>query len=423
MVFFLEELQVGSLVSIRASKAAEVGADGCAILCSVRGWCVYVDAALLGVPGDGLHFTLINFVVSQMVGHEVLLVPGAQHVVLGHAGDPCYHDVIELCCGLGGMSSGVQYVGLNVKGAADCSPGAVKVYGLNHQHATLLGDLSDLSTVVYISPLVNECSLGFLLGFPCPPFSSRGEQKGFADSRAWTFVHGLDIVYLLKGSFMLLECTPHVESFPELVSYLDLFGQIMGFRWYPQILHLYEAWPARRTRWWCLVLPEPIGCHLALADLPRASHLQSVDCLLPARPAWSPAEVADLVWSQEFHENLAVLPDLILQINAQCPTLLHSLGHLDRSCPCWCRQSGLSMARLSRDGISAVALRCDGFDGSDGFPHRHPQEAGFFGTLPPGFCYPKIRESLPLIGQPAAPLQAHWMLTHLASIADSDEHA
>lgn len=122
MVFFLEELQVCSLVSIRASKAAEVGADGCAILCSVRGWCVYVDAALLGVPGDGLHFTLINFVVSQMVGHEVLLVPGAQHVVLGHAGDPCYHDVIELCCGLGGTSSGVQYVGLNVKGAADCSP-------------------------------------------------------------------------------------------------------------------------------------------------------------------------------------------------------------------------------------------------------------------------------------------------------------
>eukprot|EP00435_Cladocopium_sp_Y103_P014955 s1296_g3.t1 len=251
------------------------------------------------------------------------------------------------------------------------------------------------------------------MGFPCPPFSTRGDQQGFGDRRAWTFVHGLEAAYLLRASFMLLEYTPKVESFPPIVQYLDLFSETMGCRWISQILHLDEAWPVRRICWWCLVVPSELYPHLSLSDLPRAPHMQTVASLLPVWPQWPSDQVAELVWSQEeveFHEQYAVLGDLCLAISGKCPTLLHSLGHLDRACPCGCRSNGLSHFRLAGDGISTVALQLDDLDG---FRHLHPLEAAFFCTLPPTFCFRQIRAALPLIGQSAAPMQAHWMLSSL----------
>lgn len=73
----------------------------------------------------------------------------------------------------------------------------------------------------------------------------------------------------------------------------------------------------------------------------------------------------------------------------------------------WVWASGLAYERLARDGITAIAVHCTG---SEGARHLHPQEAGLFCTLPPTFVYPKLRECLPLIGQTAAPLQAHWIV-------------
>eukprot|EP00438_Fugacium_kawagutii_P029499 Skav222725 [mRNA] locus=scaffold2390:142978:151550:+ [translate_table: standard] len=167
------------------------------------------------------------------------------------------------------------------------------------------------------------------------------------------------------------------------------------------------------------MLPTHLMNKLQLADLPRAAHLQRVSQLITTWPHWDIHAEAQLCWDHHelaFHERYAVISDLILQLEAKCPTLLHSLGHLDRGCPCGCRGCGLAHERLARDGISAVAVHCTH---GDGLRHLHPLEAGLLCSLPPTYVYPKLRESLPLIGQTAAPLQALWVVSLMREVLHS----
>eukprot|EP00438_Fugacium_kawagutii_P029675 Skav211479 [mRNA] locus=scaffold2188:30360:32612:- [translate_table: standard] len=292
----------------------------------------------------------------------------------------------------------------------DMSPWAVETYNLNHHGQAFVGDVHNSLHIIHMAESIGFQSMGMLMGFPCPPFSTRGDQLGFADERALTFIAGLDAAYLLNCSFVILECTPKVESFSEVVQSLDSFARAMGFRWSSQILHLDESWPVRRTRWWCVLCPPDIRKCLVLSDLPSAPHLQTIRDIFPVWPRWTLEGEEPLAWDldeQQFHLRFATVDQLLLNTCDKCPTLLHSMGHLDRACPCGCRPCGLSSVRLSKDGISAIAVQCSH---SAGLRHLHPQEAGYLCTLPPNFRYSKLRESLPLIGQTAAPLQSHWIL-------------
>ena len=411
MSHYRECLAEGGVCSIRAKLLRAVG-EGRLLLLSLTGHKLVVRSDELQVPGDGLHFTLCHFFVSSLIDDCFVLESSSQAFVLGHDGDPSFSHAVELCCGLGGLSMGASFSGMTVLGGVDISEWAVEVYNLNHQHEAHVSDLADLRTASLLSHMTGRRSVGFFMGFPCPPFSQMGDQRGFDDARAQTLLHGLDLAYLLRASFLLLECTPMVETFAAVVEALESFSKVVGLKWQSQILHLDETWPCRRTRWWCLMVPPEINKHLSLQDLPRVPSLQTIAAILPDWPSWPTAEVDDLTWTLEeerFHEQYAILDHLVLQTSSKCPTLLHSSGHLDRGCPCGCREFGLAHQRLAKDGISAVAVPCPG---NGKLRHLHPLEAGFFCTLPPNFQFPKIRAALPLVGQTAAPVQAAWMVSH-----------
>ena len=420
MGHFEERLQVGCSCSVRAFLVSGVE-ENRVLLRSMSGWNLDVPKGVLDVPGDGVCFTLCRFRVVSLAGDAASLEPELGAFVLGHVGEPVFHSAIELCCGLGGISTGASLSGLTVLGGLDISPWAVEVFNLNHQHGALIADLANLDCASMISNMVGRRSVGVLFGFPCPPFSTMGDQNGFGDPRAMTLVHGLDLAYLVRASFLLLECTPRVEAYAEVVQCLESFSKMVGFQWYSKILHLDEAWPTRRTRWWCLILPPKIGDWLSLKDLPRASQFQHVGSIFADWPLWSSSDEKDLMWDLDelrFHEQYAVVDDLMLQMGAKCPTLLHSSGHLDRKCPCGCRKSGLSHSRLLRDGICAVCVTCQH---EEGVRHLHPSEAAYLCSFPANFRFPRVRDALPLVGQSAAPLQAAWMLSQLqVALCSSD---
>eukprot|EP00438_Fugacium_kawagutii_P022222 Skav203955 [mRNA] locus=scaffold391:469362:472634:+ [translate_table: standard] len=365
------------------------------------------------IPQIGQTCSLLDFTVVGIQDSHVILTSTDTSQVLFHSGQSYPARAVELCCGLGGLSTGAEAAGLKVVAGVDTSAWAAHVFSLNHAAEALVGSVASASVRAELFHKLGGHSVGFLMGFPCPPFSSRGDRRGFGDQRAWTLVHGLDLVYLLDGQFLILECTPHVESYEGVVQFLESFAEVMSFAWKSKILHLDEAWPTRRTRWWCAMVPAVVGDRLCLSELPRAAHLQRISSLLPVWPQWDVAAEAQLCWDHHeflFHERYAVISDLLLQMDSTCPTLLHSLGHLDRGCPCGCRSHGLSHERLLRDGISAVAAQCAH---SDGLRHLHPLEAGLLCSLPPTFLFPKLREALPLVGQTAAPLQALWIAAAL----------
>ena len=416
MGHYLESFTIGATISIRAlllKDQQSLGSGERAVLVSVRGWKLHVCNSMLQVPGDGQHFTFCNVLVSQIAGHDVLLDVLPTSHVLGHVDTALPHHAIELCCGLGGISSGVQHAGISVLGGVDISALAVEIFNMNHDCQALQGDIANMSVLAQLFHNIGFRSVGLLMGFPCPPFSSMGDQRGFHDPRAKTFIHGLDAAYLFRSAWVLLECTPLVEQFEGTRQHLDAFSAVMGFKWTSQVLHLDFAWPVRRSRWWCLLTPDHVAQHLCLTDLPKAPGLQSIDAILRCWPTWPKDAGADLLWTpeeEEFHSNFASISDLVLNCAGKCPTLLHSLGHLDRACPCGCRSHPLSCRRLKEHGISTVAVQCTH---TDNLRHLHPLEAGFFNTLSPAFRFNALRDMLPLIGQVAAPMQAHWAATHL----------
>ena len=409
MAYWQERLTLGEVTCIRAKVLGDstivVGGQH---LLSVLGW--HLHGSLGNLEHEvGSHFSLFQFRIVSLTEDTVLFEPTQDFVALRHSGEIHVDKAVELCCGLGGLSFGVASAGFQILAGVDISEWALQTFRLNHRATPLLGSIADPLLVAKLFQLLGGHAVGFLLGFPCPPFSSFGDRRGFLDSRAWTFIAGLDVIYLLNGAFGILECTPHVESFADFTSHLDSFARSMNFQWKSHVLHLDDAWPVRRSRWWAVVGPVDLLQHVELASLPHAPQLKNLKALIPAWPLWSPEEEALLKLSDEeldFHEQFAVVADLVLNLAGKCPTLLHSLAHLDKACPCGCRSAGLSPCRLKRDGISTVLLQCHHFQGLR-FPH--PSEAAYFCTIPPSFRFEKLRESLPLVGQTAAPLQAHWV--------------
>ena len=331
---------------------------------------------------------------------------------------PCkgstYTGLIDLCCGLGGMTQGASYAGLVSLAGIDVSPLACEVFQKNHKVPIIHGSILDPLDLARVYEKAGSMKAGVSCGFPCPPFSTRGDAKGFKDHRAQVLFHALDAAYLLGANYVILECTPTAGDYHEVQNVIGNFAVAMNYKIIQQKLHLDRSWPCSRTRWWCLMIPVQAELD-SLPDLPLFSQFSKVADVIPAWPMWTLHEDSELTWTSdeaELYLSLAHPLDFLLPAAGKCNTLLHSMGHHTSGCPCECRHFGLSRSRLIKDGLSLVALPSQSSKGH--FRHLHPSEAGFLCTLPADFQYDLVhtRRDLPLIGNIAAPLQMQWTLLH-----------
>eukprot|EP00435_Cladocopium_sp_Y103_P019194 s1296_g4.t1 len=114
---FLEQLEQGRVVSIRASyQGSSTWLSDHAILTSSKGWNLHVLKSELDVGGDGAMFSFFNFEVQHVEGTHALLAKTPEAFVLGHCGNPSFNQIVELCCGLGGISTGAFYAGMQTMG-------------------------------------------------------------------------------------------------------------------------------------------------------------------------------------------------------------------------------------------------------------------------------------------------------------------
>ena len=327
-----------------------------------------------------------------------------------------YDSYVELCCGMGALSWGPMELGIRPCAAMDISKLAVKVYNLNHEIKALEGNILDGEDVARLFLSMDGRRCGLAAGFPCPPFSARGDAKGYDDPRALVFIQTLNVAYAFGSIFLVLECTPNTGKWGTTHDLLRSFSNAMGMDYQMGILHLQRTWACNRSRWW--VTMARIGAlqpRLPLCDLPKHPELTRVCDVIPELPLWPQADRRGLEWDeyeQRQYGEIVTADEILLSMTSACPTLLHSCGHHWYPCPCGCRANGLSRERLLRDGVSTVALRSED---SERLRHLHPQEAAFLCTIWPTLKIPEgdIRATLPLIGQLAAPLQSHWVFGQL----------
>lgn len=96
--------------------------------------------------------------------------------------------VISLFAGIGGLDTGFIENGYEVVWANDIDKYAAQTYQANYSSPIVLGDLNEINLDEIPSA---DIVIG---GFPCQPFSSMGELKGFEDTRGTLFFRIVELI-------------------------------------------------------------------------------------------------------------------------------------------------------------------------------------------------------------------------------------
>ncbi len=96
--------------------------------------------------------------------------------------------VISLFAGIGGLDTGFIENGYEVVWANDIDKYAAQTYQANYSSPIILGDLNEINLDEIPSA---DIVIG---GFPCQPFSSMGELKGFEDTRGTLFFRIVELI-------------------------------------------------------------------------------------------------------------------------------------------------------------------------------------------------------------------------------------
>ena len=106
-------------------------------------------------------------------------------------------------------------------------------------------------------------------------------EKHQDDPRSASFWGMLQAGYQLQSLMIVLECTQEAATAPCVQTGLKEFEKQTGYKAIQTALNLHTVWPARRTRWWT-VLVHPALEMDELRPLPTLEFLPGIMHLMPA---------------------------------------------------------------------------------------------------------------------------------------------
>ena len=324
-----------------------------------------------------------------------------------------FRSMIEVCCGLGGISLRAARVVVSTCLHVDRSSLACETIRANNG-VVIHGDIQDPAIQQAIHSATFEAARILGAGFPCQHYSLQGQQKGLQDPRGWVLHAVLQIAWRTQSCAVVLECVSQVQHHSDVMCLLNDFAARRGFRFHQVCLELADQWCSRRHRWWELLLPhtEVTG---SLLPWPKNPVQLTVGEVLPELPQWDLPEEQELKWTdleqERFNDPLYGTDARVLDLALVAPTALHSWGNPLSRCPCGCRQAGFTLERLQSGGLRGIGVYSNQLQS---MRHLHPKEAALLNTLSPELQFVQgPRAGLCLVGQLSAPLQAALVVGHL----------
>ena len=327
------------------------------------------------------------------------------------------HEVIEMCCGFGGMHQGMAALGYRPVVAVDSNERMLKLYGNQCEATQVLGDVNDLSTLQKVWKAGKGAGT-LAAGFACQPFSVLGDRRGGSDPRAACLTGILASAFLLQVQSVILECVQPAALNTFVQGELQRFLDVSGFACTQCDLQLDSIWPSRRNRAWWLLTSPLIG-KIPLYALPKLQVVTKVRHIIPALQPWDASDEDDLALMESERSAFGVHNDsfhrYLLNFEACAPCALHSWGSQVVGCKCGCRTRGLSEQRLREKGLFGCIVHSCGTDTkSSVLRHVHPNEVMMMYGIDPIVDFgvdPRL--SLAAAGQMASPLQAAWIFSAL----------
>ena len=370
------------------------------------------------LPLDQNH-TLYLFQVVQRHPLHVRATCNSDHIQAGIINWSSFRHIKELCAGMGGMSFGCGAAGAVTDAVMDINHFACQHLERNLRCPVLQGDIRHDHDLHKLHR-AGTTSPGLLTaGFPCQPWSSQGDRRTLEDERSLAFWGVLRAALLLQPAGLILECVAEVGYHLRVQEAIQDFANVMNWHYRHTILELQHTWPMRRTRWWACFIPKDMPAP-ALRPWPRDERHHRLAQIIHNWPVWAPQSELLLRFSEEELDkyfNAAYGKDSrLLDLHGACPTLLHSYAHPLTGCPCQCRNRGFGEWRLRQRGLRGFGVLTE----PNAHPrHLHAREAGLLMTFPDSYHYKDGRDSLPMLGQAAAPLQCLWVYSHIMQAVDA----
>lgn len=146
--------------------------------------------------------------------------------------------VISLFAGIGGLDTGFIENGYEVVWANDIDKYAAQTYQANYSSPIILGDLNEINLDEIPSA---DIVIG---GFPCQPFSSMGELKGFEDTRGTLFFRIVELIQNQierghKPKVLVLENVRNLKHHDKGKTFKVIKKTLMdlGYKVYDQVLN------------------------------------------------------------------------------------------------------------------------------------------------------------------------------------------
>lgn len=120
--------------------------------------------------------------------------------------------IVDLFCGVGGMSLGFSMAGFEPVFAVEKDKNIANAYKKNHKNKNIwIGDIKQLDIRSTLKHLRGQV-VGVVGGPPCQGFSQKGKRLHINDERNFLFTSFLDVVDFLHPHFFLMENVPNILS-------------------------------------------------------------------------------------------------------------------------------------------------------------------------------------------------------------------
>ena len=378
---------------------------------------------LQGIQLQGERFTLINACKGSQLGMTFLDASQASvqiHQML-HSED--VNDIIDVCSGYAVMTAGYHLLHCKVRCHVEINP-RYAAWLRTRKTPVIEGDIDSTDVQVKLIPYTERpCILTG--GFACQPFSQLGDQRQQLDPRARSFEGMVMACYLFQPAAMILECTKEAMTSTWVQSTLQHFCKLTGYSFQQQVCHLQDFWPAKRTRWWAIIV-HPYVNMPPLRSFPSLAFKPSFRHLLLKIATWPDEQVNELQLTALELEVFAEQPGG-LGCNAVNPTkplqtALHAWGSQLTACACGCRAGGFTPKRLEEKGLYGALVPITGSTIVRGqeianMRHIHPDEVAVLHMVPTKRIQQEkgrnLRLDLTALGQMASPAQALWRVAQV----------
>eukprot|EP00438_Fugacium_kawagutii_P004670 Skav209259 [mRNA] locus=scaffold990:395869:400406:- [translate_table: standard] len=198
-----------------------------------------------------------------MTGTEYWLI-GDERTTCFHHAHPATTDMdimIEACAGIGVVSTGYETAGTQVIAKVEQNQKFVEWLKMQGHENVICANVADNEAIRQASQITKGRGHTLGSGVACQPFSSLGDRQEHLDDRSVALPGTLKFGYYMRSTAILLECTKEAAESAWVQQLLKEFQAATNYSCKQQVLSLHNTWPAKRQRWWCVLLHPAFDAH------------------------------------------------------------------------------------------------------------------------------------------------------------------